>query len=185
MTHPNYQHGFYSTCPLEHLRWLRIRAVVEQEARERWAAAVVARERDAGERGQERAARHEARAADTTRPRGDTPHQTHPGETPCTDDDPTNAETGAAANAAGGVTTPPAPNHPPCRKRRPAPPAPHGPTPEQVGQAAALCFRDEASDAQIAQRVGIARRTLARWKHRADFAAALAALAAWTRQGDA
>jgi hypothetical protein len=54
-----------------------------------------------------------------------------------------------------------------------------GPTPQQVGQAAALCFHDAESDEQIARRLGICRRTLARWKHRADFAAAQAALHAW------
>ena len=98
---------------------------------------------------------------------------------------PTNAEKRTVVDAAGGVTTPPAPSHTPRRKSRPSPPAPQGPTPGQVGQAAALCFRDEASDAQIAQRLGITRRTLARWKHRADFAAAHAALAAWTRHSGA
>ena len=53
------------------------------------------------------------------------------------------------------------------------------PTPEEVGRAAVLCFRDVASDEEIAHQLGIARRTLARWKKRAEFAAAIAALQAW------
>jgi hypothetical protein len=48
-----------------------------------------------------------------------------------------------------------------------------------VGRAAALCFQDTLSDEQIAGQLGIVRRTLARWKKRADFAAAIAALQAW------
>lgn len=54
-----------------------------------------------------------------------------------------------------------------------------GPAPELVGLAAALCFRDAESDELIARRLGIARRTLARWKRRRDFAAATAALRAY------
>jgi hypothetical protein len=45
--------------------------------------------------------------------------------------------------------------------------------------AAALCFHDTVSDEQIARQLGIVRRTLARWKKRPDFAAAMAALQAW------
>ena len=53
------------------------------------------------------------------------------------------------------------------------------PTPEEVGRAVALCVQDILTDEQIAGQVGIARRTLARWKKRPDFAVALAALQAW------
>ena len=53
------------------------------------------------------------------------------------------------------------------------------PTAAEVGRAAALCFQDSLTDEQIARQVGIVRRTLARWKKRSDFAAALAALQAW------
>lgn len=76
--------------------------------------------------------------------------------------------------------------------RRPAPAAADGesgtvaaetrfqpPMPEEVGRAAALCFQDIDTDAQIAQQLGIVRRTLARWKKRSDFAAAIAALQVW------
>ena len=51
-----------------------------------------------------------------------------------------------------------------------------GPTPKQLGQAAFLCFLDAEPDERIARRLGVCRRTLARWKHRAEFVAALAAL---------
>ena len=53
------------------------------------------------------------------------------------------------------------------------------PTPAEVGRAAVLCFRDVASDEEIARQLGIARRTLARWKQRPEFAAAMAALQGW------
>ena len=53
------------------------------------------------------------------------------------------------------------------------------PMPEEMGRAAALCFQDIDTDAQIAQQLGIVRRTLARWKKRSDFAAAIAALQVW------
>ena len=53
------------------------------------------------------------------------------------------------------------------------------PTPAEVGRAAALCFQDVHTDAEIAHQLGIVRRTLARWKKRADFAAAIAALQTW------
>ena len=53
------------------------------------------------------------------------------------------------------------------------------PTAAEVGRAAALCVQDTLIDEQIAGQLGIARRTLARWKKRPDFAAALAALQAW------
>jgi hypothetical protein len=56
-----------------------------------------------------------------------------------------------------------------------------GPTPEQVGEAAALLYRDAETDEAIARRLGIARRTLARWKGRPDFAAAWVALRAYHR----
>ena len=51
-----------------------------------------------------------------------------------------------------------------------------GPSPRQVGLAAALCFLDEEPDERIAHRLGIARRTLARWKRRPEYAAAWTAL---------
>ena len=54
-----------------------------------------------------------------------------------------------------------------------------GPAPERVGLAAALCFRDAEGDEAIARWLGVARRTLARWKRRPDFAAATAALRVW------
>ena len=53
------------------------------------------------------------------------------------------------------------------------------PTAGEVGRAAALCFQDTLTDEQIARQLGIVRRTLARWKRRTDFAAAMAALHAW------
>jgi len=53
------------------------------------------------------------------------------------------------------------------------------PTAAEVGRAAALCYQDAHSDEEIARQLGIVRRTLARWKRRADFAAAIAALQAW------
>ena len=57
------------------------------------------------------------------------------------------------------------------------------PTAAEVGRAAALCFQDTLTDEQIAGQLGIARRTLARWKKRPDFAAALAALQVWQELG--
>ena len=39
--------------------------------------------------------------------------------------------------------------------------------------AAFLCYMDELPDDQIAARFGVARRTLARWKHRPEFAVAV------------
>ena len=53
------------------------------------------------------------------------------------------------------------------------------PTAAEVGRAAALCFQDTRSDEQIARQLGIVRRTLARWKRRPEFVAAIAALQAW------
>ena len=53
------------------------------------------------------------------------------------------------------------------------------PTAGEVGRAAALCVQDILTDEQIARQLGIVRRTLARWKQRPDFAAALAAVQAW------
>ena len=58
------------------------------------------------------------------------------------------------------------------------------PTAAEVGRAAALCFQDTLSDEQIAHQLGIVRRTLARWKKRPDFAAAVAALQAWQEISD-
>jgi hypothetical protein len=40
-----------------------------------------------------------------------------------------------------------------------------GPTVEQLARAVALCHEDRLTDGQIAHRLGIARRTLARWKN--------------------
>ena len=53
------------------------------------------------------------------------------------------------------------------------------PTAAEVGRAAALCFQDARSDEQIACQLGIVRRTLARWKKRPEFAAAITALQVW------
>lgn len=50
------------------------------------------------------------------------------------------------------------------------------PTPEELGRAAAWCAQDRETDVAIARRLGIGRRTLARWKQRPEFRAALAAL---------
>lgn len=50
--------------------------------------------------------------------------------------------------------------------------APGPPTPDELGQAAGLCAFGGHSDQHIAQVLGISRRTLARWKHRADYQAA-------------
>jgi DNA invertase Pin-like site-specific DNA recombinase len=92
-----------------------------------------------------------------------------------------------AASAEEGGTHHPSPRHPrsaaaaaanAARARRYAPP-----TPEEVGRAAVLCFRDVASDEEIARQLGIARRTLARWKQRTEFAAAIAALQGWQAGG--
>ena len=57
-----------------------------------------------------------------------------------------------------------------------------GPTPEQLGRAAALCYEDAERDERIAARLGIARRTLARWKRRPEFAAASHALSEFHRR---
>ena len=56
------------------------------------------------------------------------------------------------------------------------------PTPAEVGLAAALCFLDEEPDERIARRLGIARRTLARWKRRPEIVAAWAALSWFHRR---
>ena len=49
-----------------------------------------------------------------------------------------------------------------------------------IERAARLCFEDRLRDEEIAAELGISRRTLARWKHRPDFAAAFEAEdAAW------
>ena len=57
-----------------------------------------------------------------------------------------------------------------------------GPTPQQVGLVAALCYLDEEPDERIARRLGVARRTLARWKRRPEFVAAWAALSWFHRR---
>ena len=51
------------------------------------------------------------------------------------------------------------------------------PTPEELGHAAALCWLDAVRDEQIAARLGITRRSLARWKRRPEFQAAYTAAA--------
>ena len=51
-----------------------------------------------------------------------------------------------------------------------------GPTPRQIGEAVARLWDDRENDEAIARRLRIARRTLARWKERPDFAAAWHAL---------
>lgn len=43
------------------------------------------------------------------------------------------------------------------------------PKASEVRRAAALCFADEMNDEEIAAKLGICRRTLARWKHRSSF----------------
>lgn len=40
-----------------------------------------------------------------------------------------------------------------------------GPTVEQLARAAAYCHEDRERDEEIARRLGVTRRTLARWKH--------------------
>ena len=40
-----------------------------------------------------------------------------------------------------------------------------GPTVEQLARAAAYCYEDVERDEEIARRLGVTRRTLARWKH--------------------
>ncbi len=49
------------------------------------------------------------------------------------------------------------------------------PTPEEPGRAAAWCARDRETEVEIARRLGSGWRTLARWKHRPESRAALAA----------
>ena len=49
------------------------------------------------------------------------------------------------------------------------------PSPALIGYAALLCVHDAEPDAAIARRLGVSRRTLARWKRRPEFAAARAA----------
>jgi len=49
------------------------------------------------------------------------------------------------------------------------------PTRAVLRRAAALCFRDELPDVEIAAELGVCRRTLARWKHRPEFEAAYTA----------
>jgi transposase len=54
--------------------------------------------------------------------------------------------------------------------RRPA--GPRGPSLGRLRLAAKLCYVDELTDEAIARRLGISRRTLARWKQRPEFQAA-------------
>src|SRR5215207_3397618 len=58
------------------------------------------------------------------------------------------------------------------------------PTPAEIGHAAVLCWLDERTDEQIAATLGISRRTLARWKRRADFRAAQTAEVVWRTELD-
>ena len=51
---------------------------------------------------------------------------------------------------------------------------PRGPTVDQLAEAAALLYVNELRDEEIAARLGVCRRTLARWKHRPAFQAAYA-----------
>lgn len=44
-----------------------------------------------------------------------------------------------------------------------------GPTTEQVVRAAVLCDLDDETDEEVAARLGVCRRTLARWKLRPEF----------------
>ena len=59
------------------------------------------------------------------------------------------------------MTTPTAPHERPKRQ---------GPTTDEVVRAAVLLYFDEQTDEEIAAELGVCRRTLARWKHRPDFA---------------
>ena len=56
------------------------------------------------------------------------------------------------------------------------------PTPEEVGRAAALCYANAGTDEQVARRLGISRRTLARWKKRPEFVAASMAVLEFHRR---
>ncbi len=49
------------------------------------------------------------------------------------------------------------------------------PDPERMALAAVLCWDDRKTDDQIARSLGIARRTLSRWKDRPEFRTAMAA----------
>lgn len=51
-----------------------------------------------------------------------------------------------------------------------------GPTVVQLGRAAAWCSIDDETDEEIAARLGVCRRTLARWKQRLEFRAASVAV---------
>jgi transcriptional regulator with XRE-family HTH domain len=57
-------------------------------------------------------------------------------------------------------------------------PGPPGPSLGRLRLAAQLCLADELTDEEIARRLGISRRTLARWKQRPEFQAA------WQRQDE-
>jgi hypothetical protein len=65
-------------------------------------------------------------------------------------------------------------SRPPTRQERGRPP-----TPQEVGEAAAWCVQGGCSQREIARRMGISPRTLARWRQRPEYAAAVAAIAAW------
>jgi hypothetical protein len=72
------------------------------------------------------------------------------------------------------------------KHQEPRPPGAE-PNPETLGRAAMLCHIDTENDEAIAKRLGISRRTLARWKRRPEFIAAETALRAqhwhvWTVQ---
>ncbi len=54
-----------------------------------------------------------------------------------------------------------------------------GPTVEQLARAAALLYQDELTDEEIARRLGVARRTLARWKRHPLYPPAAAGAAAY------
>ena len=106
--------------------------------------------------------------------RGDTRPSVHATDTPCNRGNLMEASENAPLGGPTGVTGA-------VRSRRRG--RDQGPAPERVGLAAALCYRDAEPDEAIARRLGVARRTLARWKRRPDFAAATAALRALVEWG--
>jgi hypothetical protein len=54
-----------------------------------------------------------------------------------------------------------------------------GPALVQIAHAAVLGYDDELRDEEIARELGIARRTLARWKLRPEYQAAYSAVSQW------
>jgi DNA invertase Pin-like site-specific DNA recombinase len=56
-----------------------------------------------------------------------------------------------------------------------------GPTIEQLARAVALCADDRETDAAIARKLGIVRRTLARWKNDERWPVLWLAVSAYTR----